>query len=242
MGARIGAIAEELCREIAAFDPALCSGAGCALLAEALSKTEKACAGARSRAAARAVACGAHKQRGFADGPDWLAKQAGTSRSEARNDLETAGSLPDLPATADALANGEVSIREAAEVARGEAAEPGSEEELVELAKTSGLGALRDEVAKRALKARRAEDLADHQHRARYFRHWRDALGMVRFSGALPPTAGIGIVNRIEADASRLRRAAPAPGPTWWSWSTSRPTAGATPTPVSAATLWAGGR
>ncbi|MGA3217463.1 MAG: HNH endonuclease signature motif containing protein [Acidimicrobiales bacterium] len=205
---RVLAVAEELCKEIAGFDPSLYSGTDCALLAEALSRTEKACSGARTRAAARAVACGAHKERGFADGADWLAKKTGTSRAEARTDLETAGSLGNMPATADALSRGEVSWKEAAEVARGEAASPGSEEELVELAKTSGLGAVKDEVRKRTLEAQRAEELATRQHRARYFRHWRDELGMVRFSGALPPTVGIDIANRVEAEAGRLRRAA----------------------------------
>ena len=205
---RVLAVAEQLCREIESFTPALYSGADCALLAEALSKTEKACAGARARAAARAVTCGAHKERGFADGADWLAQKTGSSRAEARSDLDTAGSLEDLPATADALAKGEVSMKEAAEVAKGEAARPGSESELVGLAKSSGLGVLKDEVRRRALEAQAAEDLAARQHRARYFRHWRDELGLVRFSGALPPTVGIGIANRIEAEAARLHRGA----------------------------------
>ena len=208
MPERVLAVAEEICREMEAFSPALYSGADCARLAEALSRAEKACAGGRARAAARAVACGAHQAAGFADGADWLAKTAGTSRAEARSDLETASSLEDMPATAAALGRGELSLKEAAEVARGEADAPGSEEELVDLAKSSGLGVLKDEVRSRALRARAAEDLAARQHRARYFRHWRDELGLVRFSGALPPTVGIGIATRIEAEASRLRRAA----------------------------------
>jgi hypothetical protein len=208
VGRRVAELAQELCTEITTFDPALYSGADCALLAEALARTEKACAGARARAAARAVACGAHRDRGYPDGADWLAQKTGTSRAEARTDLDTAGSLEDMPATADAVSRGELSLKEAAEVARGEADNPGSEEELVELAKDKGLGAVKEEVRKRALELKPAEDLAARQHRARSFRHWRDELGMVRFSGALPPTVGIGIVNRIEAEAGRLRKAA----------------------------------
>ena len=152
------------------------------------------------------MACGAHRDRGYADGADWLAQSTGQSRAEARSELGTAGSLAALPATARALAHGEVSLKEAAEVARGEAERPGSEDELVALAKAQGLGAVKEEVRKRGLQAQRPEDLAERQHAARYFRHWRDELGMVRFSGALPPTVGIGIVNRIEAEAARLRR------------------------------------
>ncbi|MGP8206922.1 MAG: hypothetical protein ACLQVK_12885 [Acidimicrobiales bacterium] len=83
MSERVLAVAEELCREIESFDPALYSGADRALLAEALARTEKACGGARARAAARAGAGGAHKDRGFADGADWLAQSTGSSRGEA---------------------------------------------------------------------------------------------------------------------------------------------------------------
>jgi hypothetical protein len=199
--------AVELCRHIAAFDPALYSGADCAALAEVLSRAEKACAGARARAAARAVACGAHKDQGYADGADWLAKNTGLTRAEARTDLEVGRALEQLPVAAEAVAGGELSLREAAEVARA----PESEEELVELAKSSGLVTLREEARKRASMAQDIDDLAARQHKERSFRHWRDKLGMVRFCGALPPTVGIGIANRIEAEASRLRRDA---GPT----------------------------
>ncbi len=263
MGRRVAELAQELCTEITTFDPALYSGADCALLAEALAKTEKACAGARARAAARAVACGAHRDRGYPDGADWLAQKTGTSRAEARTDLETAGSLEDMPATADAVSRGELSLKEAAEVARGEADNPGSEEELVELAKDKGLGAVREEVRKRALETKPAEDLAARQHRARSFRHWLDELGMVRFSGALPPTVGIGIVTASRprpaacakppgrragkraltptpptpwSRCSPARAKARAPGPTWWSWWTWPPTAGAMPTRARPAT------
>ncbi len=146
---RVLSAAEELRKEISAFDPALYSGADCARLAEALAQAEKACAAARARAAARAVACGAHQDLGYADGADWLAQTTGALRAEARAELETAGSLPDLPATAAALAKGELSLKEAAEVARGQAGGAGSEEELVALAKAQGLGAVREEVRKR---------------------------------------------------------------------------------------------
>ena len=81
MSVRVLAVAEELCREIESVDPALYSGADRALLAEALARTEKAWGGAR--AAARAGAGGAHKDRGFADGADWLAQSTGSSRGEA---------------------------------------------------------------------------------------------------------------------------------------------------------------
>lgn len=213
MKARVLAAAKIFGEALAAFNPALLSGADCAELAEALSKTEKACAGARARAAARAVACGAHKGHGFTDGADWLARQAGTSLSEARGDLQAGKALEAMPATLLAVATGEVSLAQATEVARAEAEAPGSEAALLELAKRSGLGPVREEARRLVLEAACPEELYARQHRARSFRHWRDDLGMVRFSGALPPSVGTGIVNRLEAAAARLRRAAGEAGP-----------------------------
>ena len=120
----------------------LLSGAECAVVAEALSRTEKACAAARARAAARAVACGQHKARGFADGADWLAARAGTTVSEARSQLETAKQAEAQPATLEALSAGEISLAQAARY-RAEAEAPGSEAELLDLAKRAGLGPVR---------------------------------------------------------------------------------------------------
>ena len=45
-------------------------------------------------------------------------------------------------------------------------------------------------------------------HRARSFRHWRTDLGMVGFAGELPPEVGLPFVNRLDAEADRLRRQA----------------------------------
>jgi hypothetical protein len=123
-----------------------------------------------------------------------------------------------MPATAGALGREELSLTEAAEVAKGEADRPGREAELVGLAQAQGLGAVKQEVAKRALQSQAAEELAGAQHRARYFRPWRDELGMVRFSGALPPSVGIGMAKRTEAEAAdalaqMLAGQAQGPGP-----------------------------
>ena len=193
---------------LARFDPDVVLGPGCAAVAEVLARTERACAGARARAGAKAILCGEHKARGFADGADWLAAETGTTVAGARSELQAAGAIKDLAATSAAVARGEVSLAQAAEVARAEAAVPGSEEALVGLAKSAGLGAVRDQARKVVLGAVPAEELAARQHQARYFRHWRDGDGMVRFAGALPPSAGVGLMAHIDAEANRLRRAA----------------------------------
>src|SRR5207237_7886975 len=117
------------------FEPSLLSGEDCAAVAEELARTEKACAGVRAAAAARAAECGAHRRRGWSDGADWLAQVSGTTRGEARAALETAATVGSCPATRAALASGDVSLAQAGEIVKTEAVRPGSETELVSLAK-----------------------------------------------------------------------------------------------------------
>jgi len=64
---------------LVSFEPEACSAEDCANLAEKLAALEKVSAAARVRAAARAGACGAHRERGFADVSDWMARATGAA-------------------------------------------------------------------------------------------------------------------------------------------------------------------
>jgi hypothetical protein len=194
--------------ELVRFEPALCSGEDCAATAEALAATEKACAAARALAAARAGECGAHRQKGFADTADWLARALGTSTVEAKAELDTVRALGEMPDTRAAVAAGELSLAQAHELARTEAECPGSEAELLPVARGESLKTLKEKAKKRRLGAMDPEELHARQHKERFLRHWRTDLGMVGFAGALPPEVGLPFVNRIDAETDRLRRAA----------------------------------
>src|SRR5438477_7159696 len=113
--------ARALREALSGFEPSLLSGEDCAAVAEELARTEKACAGVRAAAAARAAECGAHRRRGWSDGADWLAQVSGSSRGEARAALELVASVESCPATKEALAAGEVSLGQASEIAKTEA-------------------------------------------------------------------------------------------------------------------------
>src|SRR5262245_25904901 len=115
---------------LVAFDPALSSGADCAAVVSKLATVEKACGTAKARAAARAADCGAHRSAGFADAPEWFAAQSGTSIQGARGALETARGLDSCPDTLESATVGDVSLDQAGEIVRTEAAAPGSEREL----------------------------------------------------------------------------------------------------------------
>ena len=98
---RLRALAIEMSRAASTFEPDRWSGADCAAIAEELSATAKACLAAATRAAARAVECKTRR-----DGPEWLARVAGTTPAEARAALSTVAAVEDCPATADALGVG----------------------------------------------------------------------------------------------------------------------------------------
>ncbi|HET9060159.1 MAG TPA: DUF222 domain-containing protein [Acidimicrobiales bacterium] len=196
---------------LASFDPALVPGDTCAALVEELALVGKACDAAKARAAARAAACGAHKSRGHADAPGWLAAVSGTTTAEAKEAIEVNKALNDLPATAEALAKGEVSMRQAVEIAHTERENPGNEERLLNLAKQSGISPVRDEARRLRLAACNPEDLSRRQREARYFSHWVDNTGMIKFEGALPPVEGTAFVSRVERLAAQSRRKAADP-------------------------------
>jgi hypothetical protein len=193
---------------LSGFEPALLSGADCGRLAEELAATEKACAAARVLAAARAVECGAHRERGFQDGAAWVAHQAGGTLAQARQALGTAAGLSECPGTRAALLAGEVSLAQASEITRAQADVPGAEEALLDVARCSDLVRLRDKAREHYQASSHTEDLYRQHQRARDCRLWRDRLGMVRFAGALPPEKGVAFSHRLEIDAQRARRAA----------------------------------
>src|SRR5262245_17469084 len=133
------------CRaELKAFEPERYESSDCAAIAEALAKLEKACSVAAVRAAKRAASGGEHRARGHADEHDWLSKLSGTTSGAARDALRTIESLDECPETRDALLDGDVSLSQASEIVRTEREVPGSERELLAMARKQSLGPVRD--------------------------------------------------------------------------------------------------
>ncbi|MCU1449925.1 MAG: protein of unknown function endonuclease [Acidimicrobiales bacterium] len=212
MAPRFISLARELRQHLAEFEPRFFTGAECAFLVEVLATTEKACAGAKARAAARAAECGAHRDRGYRDPEEWLARAGGTSTPQARSDIETAQRLADCPQTSEALANGELSMREAEEITRTEKECPGSENDLLETARKEGLKRLREKGRATRQAAADPDDLRRRQRAARDVHGFVDELGMVQIRGGLLPEIGIPFLNRLDAETDRLRRLAKAEG------------------------------
>lgn len=197
-------LAAQLRDALASSDPVLSAGDLCAEIAEELAATEKVCATARVRYAARAAECGEHRKRGFADVTDWVARTAGSSAGEARAALATVAAIEDCPATKEALIAGEVSLAQAAEIARV----PGCEAELLDVARTESLRSLRDKARRKHLEGIPPEELHTEQSRQREVRHWRDEIDMVRGVFAFTPEFGTRFANRLDAETDRVWRAA----------------------------------
>ncbi len=193
-------------KSCAALDPELLSGDDCLALLDELAVAVNAGQAALLLLSARAVASGAYKQRGFNDGAAWMARQVGGTTGQARQALETAAGLADCPDTRLALLEGELSLSQAAEIVKTESDTPGAEAELLEFARKSDLAQLRDKTREHRQANTDVNELHRQQLKARHFRHWRDPLGMVCFTGALPPETGVPFINRLVLAAQRARR------------------------------------
>ena len=198
---RLRAVAAEVRTAASEFEADRWSGADCAVIAEELAATVKACAAATARAATRAMECGTGDI-------EWLARASGSTPSAAREALSTVTAAAECPATSEALANGVVSLAQAREIVRAEAAVPGAEVALIDVATARGFAGLRAEARRVVLGARDRDDLHREQHSARSVRHWVDELGMIAGSFRLSPAVGVPFVNRLDTAADRARRAA----------------------------------
>ncbi|HEX7168051.1 MAG TPA: HNH endonuclease signature motif containing protein [Acidimicrobiales bacterium] len=202
--------ADAFLAEVRGFDVSAADAESCARAVEMLARVERVCRAQKAAAALRATAGGARGRDGSPDGAHWLAARSGESVSAARAALEVAGALGGggCAGTAAAVASGELSLAQAREIASAVRANPGCEAELLEAARSSGFAGLREAARRRRHEGIGVEELHRRQRRARRFRWWTDELGMVAFAGALPPEDGVPLVNRVDAAADRLWRAA----------------------------------
>ena len=186
------------------FQPGVYSGEDCATLAEKLAALEMVSAPARTRAAARAGESGIHRERGFAEVSDWMARATGSTAGSAKAALETAAAFESQPEAKAALAAGELSFAQARELVRTEAAVPGSTAGLLDVAKRESLRTLKEKARDRRVRAIDPEELHARQHAAMCHRTWINALGNVAYAGELPPEFGIPFKNVLDAETDRL--------------------------------------
>jgi len=185
------------------------SNSDCLWLVEQMGRLEKLCSSARVRASV------ALRKRGERKADAHAARAAGTSRGQAKREMDTRETIDEkCPATKAALDNGGISSQQAEEIAKTEAEVPGSEADLLSFALANPLAALKEEGRKRRLNAQDAEELRRKQLAAQRFRSWINDLGNVCFEGELAPEHGIPFINRLQVETDRVFRLASAEGRT----------------------------
>lgn len=146
------------------------------------------------------------------DDAEELARTSGTSVGKAKRIVETAKALRDCDSVAGALAGGVISLDQASELVKAEKAAPGASKDLLKVAASEPFQVLREKSRKVVLDAERHRGLDERQREARSARHFTDELGMRSINLRLTPVLDEAIVNRAEAEAQRLHRAAKSEG------------------------------
>lgn len=137
-----------------------------------------------------------------------LARATGTSIGKAKETASTGNVLVGSGDLDSALRHGDVSLDQATEIAKAEEVSPGVATKLLAVAQEQPFHVLKEEVRKAKLEAEQHQDLSERQRAARRARSHVDELGMVHIHLELEPHVGSPIVNRADAEASRLYRAA----------------------------------
>ena len=173
-------------------------------------------AGAGRGVAAIRVANGINwKHAGHRNPAEWLASATGTSVGEATRELETARRLEELPATAEAYRNGELSGAQASEIAASATADPEAEAQLLATARDGGsFRAVRDQC--REVSMRTSDDAARARrlHDTRSARTYPGSDGHVALHAEFSPDVGASVVSVLEKKTDELFRSARQSGTT----------------------------
>ena len=117
------------------FDASGTAPSECVVVTEVAPRVEGASGALRMLAGARAAAAGTHREAGLPDASAWLARHGGTTGRDAKAALELALSLDTHPRTKQALLEGSASVAKAKEITKADAEMPGTEEELLTVAR-----------------------------------------------------------------------------------------------------------
>ncbi|MCA1704983.1 MAG: HNH endonuclease, partial [Actinobacteria bacterium] len=148
------------------------------------------------------------------DDPALVSRATGTPVGQAKATIALGNDLKAAPELGAALQSGAVSVEQAREIASAEASVPGITEDLVAVANSEPFHVLQDKARRLKLEAEQHNGLAARQHAARSARHYSDELGMTHIHLMFEPLIATPIVNRAEADAERLYKAARKTGQT----------------------------
>ena len=181
------------------------SGADAADLLQLLAEGERVCAAGRTVAARHIEVSKIWQREGHRNAAEWIAAKTGTFVGHAIGALETAHRLEELPMTKAAFMSGSLSELQAREISAAAITDPRNERRLLDAARTHTAVELREE-CRRVRAAAIPDEKQAYQaiHRGRYFRHWTDHDGAIRFDGKLTPDVGAGFLAAIDQRKARI--------------------------------------
>lgn len=159
---------------------------------------EKMAAAVKSLAAARVAETNVWKREGDRSAAHHLARLTGTPVGPARDALECARRLRELPAVEAAARRGELSAHQVAVITDAATADPHAEQRLLEQAARGSYGELRDECARTKANVMDLEERRRRIHRQRYLRSWNDVEGAALLQMRDNPEVIAGVMAAIE--------------------------------------------
>lgn len=192
-------------------DPAVVTTTQAATWVRDFIELERLAAAGKTLFAQRAAQAPTWVDEGHVNPAMWLAVQAKCPLGEAVGTLVTSKALTGLPETAAALRMGKLSVAQAREVTRAATHDPSAEGELLALAESGPLQALKDRATQVLAQSSSAEEEAARQrkiHEERRVRHFTDHEGALRLDARLTTEAGGRLLAALEAEADRLFEAA----------------------------------
>jgi uncharacterized protein DUF222 len=180
-------------------------GEDAAQLVQIFTEVERIAAAGRTLAARRVEESKVWQRDGHRTPAGWVAATMGTSLGQAIGVLETGRQLEGLPRTREAFREGRLSEAQAREVSSAATIDPRSERELLDAARTQTVKALQEE-CRRVRAAAISDELEAHERirRGRYFRHWIERDGAVRFDARLTPDAGAAVIAAVDSRQERI--------------------------------------
>jgi Domain of unknown function (DUF222) len=180
------------------FDPARVSAQDATRVVEDAAAVKNMAATVEALAAARVAETELWKRDGDRSAAHQLARTTGTTICQARETLQAARRLENLPATEAAARRGELSAQQVAAIADAAAADPDVESSLLEQSRRASLTELRDEASRTKANVCDMEARRRRIHGERRLRTWQDIDGASNLHLRDNPEVVAGIMATIE--------------------------------------------
>jgi hypothetical protein len=194
---QLDGINDDLAAIVADFDADLYTGRQAQRIVCAAADLERFAITLKTLAMRRVDQTNAWKHDGARSPQGWLADKTGTTMSDASGTVELGAQLEQLPEIAAAAKNGQLSPGKTRMIASAASQDPDSEAQLLAIARTGSVTALKNECAAARLRGA-GPDATAKIHAERGYRSWVDRNGAFRFAGITTVDKGAGFQKTLD--------------------------------------------